>query len=385
MATATSPAQTAAQINALARSLVTQKAIRMQQQIFSQGGINPLNTQSLTIQPRPVGLVLGFFVQVSGTVTASAGASITPTDFGPANFLSNISFNDLENNNRINTPGWHLALINSLTARRVYGSALVAGTGIDSPMGFGNVYAPIVAPTVAGAGNQTWTMWYWVPLAYSEHDLRGSIYMNVVNATAQLILTFNQTPFAAAPAPDTLYMGVGNAGTLTNVTVNVHQVYYDQLPRGQNGGVILPTVDMSTVYELKQTVYTSMQAGQDFPVNYPNFRDFLSTIGVYYNGAARAAGTDINYWSLQSANFTNIWKQPPSLISVRTRNHLSTDLPKGVYYFGSRNKPIATIQYGNMQLVLNPITAGASASLFIAYEDFAMKNAVSQAGSIGGS
>jgi hypothetical protein len=61
------------------------------------------------------------------------------------------------------------------------------------------------------------------------------------------------------------------------------------------------------------------------------------------------------------------------------------DVPKGCYYFGSRNKPIATVQYGNMQLVLNATTAGPTATLLLAYEDFALKNAVTQAGSIGGS
>jgi P3 major capsid protein len=372
------------QLNMAARSLIHQKAVRMQQQIFSQSGINPANTPAITVLPRNVGLVLGFYVQVLAQVnnTGASGPAITPTDFGPANLVQNFSFNDLENNNRINTPGWHVAMVNSVTARRIYGSSLVAVTGEDSPMGFGNVYAPIAAPSVPFGTNAQWSMWYWVPLSYSESDLRGAIYMNVVNANAQLNIGFNQLPFAAAPANDTLYVGVGNTGTLTNITVNVHQVYYDQLPRGQNGGVILPTIDLSTVYELKQTVYTGISAGQDYPVNYSNFRDFLSTVAIYYNGAARTAGTDINYWSLQSANFTNIWKQPPSLISVKTRNHLGVDVPKGCYYFGSRSKPIATVQFGNMQLVLNASTAGASASLLLGYEDFALKNAVTQAGSI---
>jgi hypothetical protein len=135
------------------------------------------------------------------------------------------------------------------------------------------------------------------------------------------------------------------------------------------------------VYELKQTSYNGLTVGTDFPMDYANFRDFLSTFAVYFNGASRE-NTDINTWALQSANFTNIWKKPVDLISLQTRQHLGCDLPVGCFYFGSRQKPISTVQYGNMQLVVNPATAGATASVRLAFENFALKNAVTKAGSL---
>jgi len=61
---------------------------------------------------------------------------------------------------------------------------------------------------------------------------------------------------------------------------------------------------------------------------------------------------------------------------------INSDLPLGCYYFGSRHRPIATTQYGNMELVLNAITAGATAYCLVGYESFAMVNTISQAGSL---
>jgi hypothetical protein len=145
-------------------------------------------------------------------------------------------------------------------------------------------------------------------------------------------------------------------------------------------------LDLATVYELKNTVFTAITANNDFPMQYPNFRDFLSTFAVYNDdptvAGGRGVGADINYWALQAANLTNIFKLEPSLVALRSRGLIHTDLPKGVYYFGSRSKPISTQQYGNMQVVLNASTANAGAYCMIGWEDFGLQNIITQAGSL---
>jgi hypothetical protein len=158
----------------------------------------------------------------------------------------------------------------------------------------------------------------------------------------------------------------------------------DQVP--QSGGApILPALDLSTVYELKNTNFASITPNNEFPLQYSNFRQYLSTITVFYNGTARATGADVIYWSLQSANYTNIWKKDPSLIAMQTRNIIGADMPPGVYYFSSRGRPISTNQYGNMQLILNASTAGPTAYINVGYEDFALVNTIQQAGSLAAS
>jgi hypothetical protein len=390
-------AQNAAQVNALARAAIKARAVKMTQQIYNQSN---LQTQpNVIVNPRNVGLVLGFWVKVVHSINNGSTVQINLTDFGPANALSNIQFQDLSNNTRINTPGWHLHFVNSAKNRMPFGTAHPYSTGIDSPVKYGSIGTQqISAPAnIAASGTGTVVMWYWVPLAYSVDDLRGCVYGNVVNATMQLILGLpgtNGVSVCATNATDsTLAMFVGAAAgsiasvAITNTVITVYQVYYDQLPYGQ-GGLLLPVTDLATVYELKQTTQTGITQGQDFPYQYANFRDFLSTFTVFVNtlsSGTRSNGADINYWALQSANFTNVWKREPGLCYLENRSILNTDFPLGVNYFESRQRPISTTQYGNMQLVLNASTAGAGAYELVGVEDFALVQTLSMAGSLAAS
>lgn len=398
---ATAGQMTPAQINAIARAAIKARAVKMTQSIyantFTASGTQNLATTTpvINVIPRNVGLIKGFWVKLSATITNGSGVQIDLSDFGPANLLSQIQFNDLNNNTRIQTTGWHMAFLNAIKTRRPFGTSLVRTTGFDDPINFGSNWAQLIsAPASIGAGSAgTVIMWFWVPLAYSDDDLRGSVYANVVNATMQLNLSVNPTPVVANGADSTSAIYFGDiAGSvalarISAMTVTVYQEYLDQLPTSQNQ-VLLPVLDLATIYEMKNTLVTSVVANNDFPIQYSNFRDFLSTVAIYVNtGAtgARGTGADINTWALQSANFTNIWKKEPGLIALQTRNHLQTDMPPGVYYFGSREKPISTVQYGNMQLVLNALTAGAGAYILMGFEDFALVQTLSMAGSLAAS
>lgn len=386
------------QANAMARAAVLSQAVEMEQQIFSQA-INPTTQTVIPIVPRNVGLIKRFRVIVSGNIQNTSGTNVAVrSPFGCANVLQNINFVDLQNNVRINTTGWHIFSLSTARYRDPYANALInsdynsaaAAPNTSSTIGnYGNNFA--VSQDVNGlaiTSNANFRVVYEVPLAYSDDDLRGGIYANVINASMQLTLTLatNAQAFVAAtPVDDTMAI-LGN-GTCTyngNLTVTVYQVYLDQLPVGQNG-VVLPVIDLSTVYELKNTTFQNLVANNEFPVPYANFRDFLSTFAVYNsNGQAtgHGNGTEINYWSLQSANFTNIWKLDPFSLVERTRKVLGLDFPPGVYYVSYRRKPISTVQYGNMQLIVNPITAAAGNYLLIGYEAFALQNQITQAGSL---
>jgi hypothetical protein len=341
----------------------------------------PANQNVLNVAPRNVGMITGFWVLVSASITLTGGgAGATRTDFGPANLLSQIIFTDLNNNVRINTQGWHLASVNTARSRRVFGSAVTT----DTPTDFGaNYTVQSLASTLATGGTTTATFWYYVPLAYNPSmDLRGSIFANVVNATMNLQLTIN--PGAIIAAGDSTYaVYTGNAGSITSATVTVFQEYIDQLPMGEQGP-ILPILDMSQIYMIQNTVMSGMTANQDFPIPYPNFRSFYSTSVIYNQNGTRANGTDVNYWALQSANYTNIWKIPPALAALKTRQIFGDDMPTGAYYFDHREKPIATIQYGNMELILNPISAAAQSTVNVGYEMFAEVNTITGAGSLAG-
>lgn len=381
-------------INAMQRQAVLARAVEMTQQIFSttingqiQAGNNVLN-----IPPRNTGLTKKFIVEIGGTYNNTDGANASvATAFGLANLLSQIVFTDLNNNTRIQTNGIHLAVLKQVKHKTTDPSSAPVTTAQSDAMLAGEFVAggsapnfPVVVyPLPAHGASAAFRAVFDIPLAYSDDDLRGAIFLNVVNAVANLQLTLNSNP-SPASTDTTFAVWGGAAGNISNVTVTVYQVWLDQLPQGQNGP-ILPVLDLSTVYELKNTNFAAITAGQDFPVPYANFRDFLSTLAVFNSTALTAGlknGSDVNYWALQSANFTNIWKIDPLLAAQKTRDIIGSDLPLGTYYFSHRRKPISTLQYGNMELILNAISASAGAYLNVMWEDFALVNTLTQAGSL---
>jgi len=269
------------QQNDLMRVAVVRNSLKMKQQIFSQT-VDPATNNVLNIPPRPVGLILGFIVEVTGEVTNTAGAVANRTRFGNANMVSQFRFDDLSNYTRIQTPGWHLSTLNS--ARQGFGYGGVYANNI--PMGYGvnyDVYrgaAQLAASEVEPIRHQ-----YYVPIAYSATDLRGSIYAAVNNAVMNLQITLNQTPFDASGDDSVSAIYQDHAGAWSSdVTVTVWQVYLDQLPRMENNAPILPFIDLNTVYDLKQTTFTAITSGQDYPMPYANFLSFFSTMVIYDNG-----------------------------------------------------------------------------------------------------
>lgn len=386
-------------VNRLQRSLVLRNAVEMTQIVYSQVLAGPIvnGNNVININPRNVGLVKRFIVELSGTATAVTSTS-TSTVYGLSRLLSNIQFTDLNNNVRINTDGLHVSVLKQVKARETAISSMPISTISTDAMIAGQFVAsgsapnfPIIVYPLPTTGGLAFRAVFEIPLAYADDDLRGAVYFNVVNSTAQLALTINVSAFSANAATDTTASvwtsGAVAPGSITNLTTTVYQVYLDQLPVGQKG-VVLPTLDLSTVYELKVTNLTGQSVSQDFPYPYANFRDFLSTLLTFNSTGATAGlknGSDVNYFALTSANFTNIWKIDPLLAAQKYREIVNSDLPLGTYYFSHRKKPLSTIQYGNLQLNLNAasITAGLSyQNVYV--EDFALVNALTQAGSLAG-
>jgi hypothetical protein len=383
-----------ARANAMARAAIIGTALRRQQQIFSQT-FDPAAQTVLNIVPRMTGLILGFWVEIDAVVDVGTNNGIL-TAFGPANLLQQIQLDDLSNNTRVKTNGRHLTMLNSLRSRAPF---LAARTNTSYPLSYGNVFSTsgpsgiMQATTPLTTAGGTAKCMFWLPCSYSELDLRGAIYASVVNATMNIGITVatSAQAFAAAAGDPTnavyQYDGTGATGVITSYTVKVHQVYYDQLPIAKGGVPMLPVIDLSTLYMIQNTTMSGLTAGTDFPIPYSNFRSFLSTFVIYNNqtaGAYPVAGSDINYWQLQSANFTNIFNYRPNFSGVYSRLAIGDDFPLGAYMFNSADKPINTSQFGNMELIINPSLVNASASLGIGWESFAISNTLVGAASLAG-
>jgi|SRR5215469_3657292 len=338
----------------------------------------------LTLFVRNVGLVKRLIVRFKGTVTAGATSVQTLTKLGLANFVSNVTFFDLGNNQRINSTGWHLTAVSTAKRRRVFGAAITT----DTPLGYGNnnnrvMYAP---PTIAANGNSEIDFQLEIPFCKNDTDLRGAIFADVTNAVMQVQLTLNPNMFVSSSSDPTLavYQSAGSdLASLSGLSVQMYQNYLDQLPK-MNGIPVLPEQDLGTAYLLNNTSSGLPIANQDNGAAFVNSRTYESVTFVYdNNGTLNVNGSDLNYIQLQSANFTNIINVDGRMIGLMQRNIIADDFPAGMYYLDFRHRPVDTNQWGNMQLVFNPNSVGGSGAVILyGWEAYGVIGLVNQGGSI---
>lgn len=368
------------------RDTILATAMPRVQQIGSQsitGTVSAANA-NLTFNPVLAGLLVGFLVEINATYENLGAGAGTRTEFGALNTVNRFQFTDLSNFTRINTTGWHVGLLNSAKLGSWSGGAVAP----NLPFNAGNINnVNSLAATIDAAGGaddeRAVRMVYYVPVAYGQTDLRGAVMLQVVNATSQLQIQLNSAP-GTAPADElaAVFKGANTNVIMKNATVQVSQVYYDQLPRGQNGQLVLPIVDLSTMYLLNDTTVAPLVVNQDNAVPYANFRTYLSTFAVFDNGGTYNTGSDVDYWALQYANGLRQFQEEAEIVQYFTRNQIGFDFPQGVYYFDHRAYPISTANYGNCELILRPTTVNANAMLAMGYEMFAQSQAIVAASSL---
>lgn len=378
---AAAPQQYNQSMNDQARAIVLASSREMFQQVAQVTPAAPLAGQVINIPLRNVGLVKRLVIKVTGSVAQGAAELQSLTKYGLANIFSNINVTDLSNYQRVNTTGWHLTNLATLRRQGAYGASFLN----DSPVNYGSSYAvnncPAQITTI-----KTFSFYYEIPLAYSDTDLRGAIYAAVVNATWNLQVTINPGFFVAQAADATAAVfqsSTATLGLLTAVTITVFQVYLDQLPfAGPNP--ILPLFDLATGYLLINTTQQGLVVNQDFPIQYPNFRQILSTMFIYNNAGVNNPGTDIASIGIQAANLVFLYKSDPQTVALKLRNTIGDDFPAGSYCIETRMQPINTTAYGNMQLVINPSAVTAGASVLMGLEMLGIINQVANAGSLAG-
>jgi hypothetical protein len=371
------------QNNDQAQAAVLAIAQPMVQQVYQTtiGGNNTAQGQVLNIPLNNVGLNTKLTVEVTFNIAQAAAEILNRTQFGLSNFFSNVALTDLSNYQRVNTSGWHLYLLGSLRRQALLGAAYLT----DTPSGAGSNW--IVNNSPAAVTNQvTCRMFFEIPLAYHEYDLRGAIYAQVTSATWRLQLTINPNIVVPSTTADPTLAcfqstTAGNIGTVSNVTIQVYQHYLDQLPMSGNTAVV-PLLSLAWNYLIQNTIGPTITQGQDVPIPYSNYRTFLSTIAVYDNAGTLNVGSDVNYWGIQAANLVFLEKVDPFFAAFRARLLLGDDPPRGTYIFDHRRKPIMTNQFGNTQLVLNASQVNAGAALLIGYEMLAVQSQAINAGSL---
>ena len=356
------PKLSTAGANALAISAIRNNAVMKRIMLNPITVATPASSPNVNVQLQNVGLLRGVLVRYSATATNNnATTAAAPADFAAANLFSQIVYNDLANVTRIQTTGAHLFMLDSLRRQGIMGTAYTN----DMPGTFGSVWTGLTTcPTIAaGGGTGTVAGFLYIPVAYSDTDLRGSVFSNITNASQSMNLTVNTQNICAPTGSDnanSIFQGpLATDVVLSNLTVTAYQDIYDQLPdyrflppgiqpgdwqaaTGDRSGLMLPSWSMRWMYELKYSPFTGITAGVENVFPFTNQRQFLSTI-AQYNNPARTAGTDISYWRLVAANSYEWWKMTPSAVAFETRRLIGNDFPGGFYVFDSRLRPINTI------------------------------------------
>ena len=367
---------------ALARPMIQQFG-----QLLSLAADDAALGQTYTQVLQNVGLNTKLTIECKFNIRAASTELLTATAFGAMNFLSNITLTDLSNYQRVNTYGAHIFMLNSLRKQQPWGAAYVT----DSPVNMASSWTINNAPrTVLGATKQTCRVFYEIPLAYHEFDLRGAIYAQVTSAQWRVAVTVNQNFIVNSNVTDTLFAGYqsnssSNVGHISDVTIQVYQHYLDQIPPGSNGMPVLPLLSLAWNYLILNAPQTGILQSNDFPVQYANFRTFLSTIAIFDNAGSFNTGSDVNYVGIQVANQTFLEKLDPFMATLKARLLFGDDPPPGIYVFDHRRWPIVTNQFGNTQFVLNASTVNAGASLQMFYEMLSVQAQAINAGSLAAS
>lgn len=363
--------QQALAANLQARNFLLSQAFDVKQQVDSQTFV-PSARNVYDVSGTNVGIVKGFVLKVVAKIkNNSATDAASLTNFGPANLLKQVTYYDPNNQRHIETSGWHIALVNTIKGQKPFGSS----TATDSPISYGDNYDIIDAPaTIAAGATATVVMHYWIPLAYSDTDLSGAVFANVAQSKQRLRLEFatDSTAFVATGENELEAVYVSDDADLTmeEISYTCYQHYLDQLPMN-NGQYVVPSIDLSTIYLLENTVQAGLTPNADFAVQYGNLYRYLSTIAIFDNGGTiTPKGADVNYLAQRTANFSDYRKASPDTWNLETRKLIGTDLPPSVYLAENRNRPIYTLQTGNQTFVLNPKTVNQNARLILAYESF---------------
>lgn len=376
-------AQDAANQNNAFRNLTLARSTKMRQQITQEkiSSVAQGIQISRNIPLKNIGLTTRLYIQIEMTVAQAAAETLTKTPLGPANIISNLTFADYSNYQRINTTGWHLDLLATARAKMPFASAYQT----SNPVGTGNIFNVKTAPNTVTTASKVYMM-YEVPLAYSDANLQGAVLSQVLNGNAYLQFTLNPAMIAAAganPVEAVYQSSTSSTGLITDLTYTIYQEFLDQLPQDQSGVLMLPAMDLATVYGIYNTDLSGIAVNSDNPYSFTNYRQFMSVTSIYDNAGVLNNGSDMNRFKLLAANMTPIFDLSPEMVKLFERKIIGDDFPLGCYYFDFREKPISTNQNGNMQLLFNPKTVTNSSSRFrLGLEYLALLNQVAQAGSV---
>jgi hypothetical protein len=181
-------------------------------------------------------------------------------------------------------------------------------------------------------------------------------------------LDFNFTPAAVAIGSDNMRSAyTGATGTVSNVSIEVWQQYYDNLPVAPGGGgYLMAPLSWSTLYQIIDGALTDNPIVNDFAYfDFTTVREYYGLGMTYNNGNVFNQGSDIEEFDFFRNITSPVRLWTPKRLTMETRRLMSrNDLPAGCYFFDFDYKPVSLSVYGNSRIGVKVSSAAAGAALF---------------------
>jgi hypothetical protein len=331
-----------------------------------------------------VGVLTKLLLEVTVDITIGTAIAV-PSAFAPWNLIRRLKVQDYDGTDRVNLSGFQLWVLNSVRNKQFYGGNNQSGAAV-----FTN---PVVPTAVA---NGQIRFFIEVPIAFDVdnpdmklQDTRGAIMSQTNVGQMFLNIDWNTSLYGNGDI-DSVYAGAATTTVVgqnaTPITLTVWQDFIMPQPIPGTNVVPLPRADLQTVYELAGGVRSNdnLAVGAEKLLDLPNVR---SVIGSYFNYVTGGAVAQGNLSELRLiVNGNQIFQDNTELSQLFTqRQFLNTDLVAGVFFYNSRQTPIQTAIYGNVQAGLTPaVVSGGNQYVEIMYESFWPKGialpGISQAG-----
>lgn len=347
------------QMNIMARMNLLQTGISMIKRIQPVRG--DMGSQ-LKIPLLRMGIMTGVMLHFTVPVNITAAATASPV--APWNIAQQVTYNDFAGTQRTRTNGFQLWAAQSMKQ----GDALSVAPQMDYP-GAGDsgpalVYDTNIISQPVATGEKEIRFSLYVPMAYDpSSDLTGAV-LTQTNVGEHYI-TVDLARGLVGADPWVFPYTAGTVASAGQVTVEAYQMYIQpQNMSAEN----LPVIDLSTVYGFEGAYQTTanIASGQPTYINYPNNRSILSTLLTFENGTAFTPnGADLDQITIVANSNTNFKEMTPRLVREIMRNMINSDLPPGNYYLGSRQQPILTQLYANVQAKMDVKEAKAGVTQFV--------------------
>lgn len=347
------------QMNMMARMNLLQTGISMIKRIQPVRG--DMGSQ-LKIPLLRMGIMTGVMLHFTVPVNITAAATASPV--APWNIAQQVTYNDFAGTQRTRTNGFQLWAAQSMKQ----GDALSVAPQMDYP-GAGDsgpalVYDTNIISQPVATGEKEIRFSIYVPMAYDpSSDLTGAV-LTQTNVGEHYI-TVDLARGLVGADPWVYPYTAGTVASAGQVTVEAYQMYIQpQNMSAEN----LPVIDLSTVYGFEGAYQTTanIASGQPTYINYPNNRSILSTLLTFENGTAFTPnGADLDQITIVANSNTNFKEMTPRLVREIMRNMINSDLPPGNYYLGSRQQPILTQLYANVQAKMDVKEAKAGVTQFV--------------------